>query len=343
MICIKSIDQLEELSGQKINDLHKHYVDKIIIEMDNKTYRRTPEVLDCWFESGSMPYAQNHYPFKNKVNFEENFPADFIAEGLDQTRGWFYTLTVLSAALFNKPAFKNVVVNGLVLAEDGLKMSKRLKNYPDPTEIINKYGADSLRLYLINSPVVRAESLRFSEEGVKHALRHLLLPWWNAYSFFITYANVDNWSPNKIITNKTNLLDKWIQSSLARLENKVSEAMDSYNLQSAVKPFVAFIEDLTNWYIRRSRRRFWKAEDDNDKLEAYSTLYEILLGLCKIAAPFTPFIAENIYKNLKTNEMPVSVHLCDFPSFKESERDLILEAQMSLVISAVEQGRSLRT
>ena len=174
-------------------------------------------------------------------------------------------------------------------------------------------------------------------------MRHLLLPWWNAYSFFITYANVDNWSPNKIITNKTNLLDKWIQSSLARLENKVSEAMDSYDLQSAVKPFVAFIEDLTNWYIRRSRRRFWKAEDDNDKLEAYSTLYEILLGLCKIAAPFTPFIAENIYKNLKTNEMPVSVHLCDFPSFKESERDLILEAQMSLVISAVEQGRALRT
>ena len=174
-------------------------------------------------------------------------------------------------------------------------------------------------------------------------MRHLLLPWWNAYSFFITYANVDNWNPNKIITNKTNLLDKWIQSSLARLENKVSEAMDSYNLQSAVKPFVAFIEDLTNWYIRRSRRRFWKAEDDNDKLEAYSTLYEILLGLCKIAAPFTPFIAENIYKNLKTNEMPASVHLCDYPSFKESERDLILEAQMSLVMSAVEQGRALRT
>ena len=170
-------------------------------------------------------------------------------------------------------------MNGLVLAEDGLKMSKRLKNYPDPTEIINKYGADSLRLYLINSPVVRAESLRFSEEGVKHALRHLLLPWWNAYSFFITYANVDNWSPNKIITNKTNLLDKWIQSSLARLENKVSEAMDSYNLQSAVKPFVAFIEDLTNWYIRRSRRRFWKAEDDNDKLEAYS------LSLIHISEP----------------------------------------------------------
>ena len=343
IICVQSIEQLEELSGQKVNDLHKHYVDKIIIKINEKVYRRTPEVLDCWFESGSMPYAQNHYPFENKESFEENFPSDFIAEGLDQTRGWFYTLMVLSTALFDKPAFNNVVVNGLVLAEDGLKMSKRLKNYPDPINIINKYGADSLRLYLINSPVVRGESLRFSEDGVKHALRHLLLPWWNAYSFFVTYANVDNWDPTKILNNKTNLLDKWIKSSLARLEIDVAESMDSYDLQSAVKPFVAFIEDLTNWYIRRSRRRFWKAEDDTDKLEAYSTLYETLLGLCKIAAPFTPFIADNIYKNLKTTDMPISVHLCDFPCSGESERDVLLESQMSLVISAVEQGRALRT
>ena len=187
-----------------------------------------------------MPYAQNHYPFENKESFEENFPSDFIAEGLDQTRGWFYTLMVLSTALFDKPAFNNVVVNGLVLAEDGLKMSKRLKNYPDPINVINKYGADSLRLYLINSPVVRGESLRFSEDGVKHALRHLLLPWWNAYSFFVTYANVDNWDPTKILNNKTNLLDKWIKSSLARLEIDVAESMDSYDLQSAVKPFVIY-------------------------------------------------------------------------------------------------------
>ena len=343
IICIKSIEDLENLSGHKINDLHKHYVDQIIIEKDKKIYRRTPEVLDCWFESGSMPYAQNHYPFENKDSFEENFPADFIAEGLDQTRGWFYTLMVLSTALFDKPAFNNVVVNGLVLAEDGLKMSKRLKNYPNPIDVINKYGADSLRLYLINSPVVRGESLRFSEDGVKHALRHLLLPWWNAYSFFVTYANVDNWNTTKILNNKTNLLDRWIKSSLARLESEVSKSMDLYDLQSAVKPFVAFIEDLTNWYIRRSRRRFWKAEDDHDKLEAYSTLYETLLGLCKIAAPFTPFIADNIYKNLKTTDMPISVHLCDFPRSEESERDLILESQMNLVICAVEQGRALRT
>ncbi len=343
MICISSVQQLEELTGKKVNDLHKHFLDDIIIEREGAVYRRTPEVLDCWFESGSMPYAQNHYPFENKQQFDENFPADFIAEGLDQTRGWFYTLMILSTALFDKPAFKNVVVNGLVLAEDGLKMSKRLKNYPDPVHVINQYGADALRLYLINSPVVRAESLRFSEDGVKHALRHLLLPWWNAYSFFVTYANVDGWSHEKISPNQNNLLDRWIQSSLARLEEEVVTAMDQYDLQSAVRPFVSFIEDLTNWYIRRSRRRFWKAEDDTDKIEAYSTLYQVLLGLCKIAAPFTPFIADKIYSNLRTPDMPISVHLCDFSTEVDAKRDPLLESQMSLVIKAVEQGRALRT
>jgi isoleucyl-tRNA synthetase len=342
MICVSSIEQLEALSGQKVDDLHKHYVDEIIIEQGGKTYKRTPEVLDCWFESGSMPYAQNHYPFENKDHFEANFPADFIAEGLDQTRGWFYTLMVLSTALFDKPAFKNVVVNGLVLAEDGLKMSKRLKNYPDPIHVINKYGADALRLYMIYSPVVRAESLRFSEEGVKNALRHLLLPWWNAYSFFVTYANVDQWTPAQAVPERDNLMDRWIQSSLARLEQQVTEAMDRYDLQASVRPFVAFIEDLTNWYIRRSRRRFWKSEDDGDKMQAYSTLYEVLLGLCKIAAPFTPFIAETIYQNLKTENMPESVHLCDFPTAAGARRDEVLEGQMALVMSAVEQGRTLR-
>ncbi|HEY5653977.1 MAG TPA: isoleucine--tRNA ligase, partial [Pontiella sp.] len=342
MICISSVEQLEALSGQKVDDLHKHYVDEIVIEKDGKTYRRTPEVLDCWFESGSMPYAQNHYPFENKGHFEANFPADFIAEGLDQTRGWFYTLMVLSTALFDKPAFKNVVVNGLVLAEDGLKMSKRLKNYPDPMHVINEYGADALRLYMIYSPVVRAESLRFSEEGVKHSLRHLLLPWWNAYSFFVTYANIDGWTPDQSVSERDNLMDRWIQSSLARLEQQVSGAMDRYDLQASVRPFVAFIEDLTNWYIRRSRRRFWKTEDDNDKVQAYSTLYDVLLGLCKIAAPFTPFISETIYQNLKTDEMPESVHLCDFPTAADAKRDEVLEGQMDRIMNAVEQGRSLR-
>ena len=342
-ICISSVEQLETLSGQVVEDLHKHFVDEIIIERDGKRYRRTPEVLDCWFESGSMPYAQHHYPFEQKEKFEANFPADFIAEGLDQTRGWFYTLMVLSTALFDKPAFKNVVVNGLVLAEDGLKMSKRLKNYPDPLEVVNQYGADALRLYLIHSPVVRAESLRFSEEGVKHALRHLLLPWWNAYSFLVTYANIDGWDPAEAVTTRSNVMDRWIQSSLARLEQEVSAAMDRYDLQAAVHPFVAFIEDLTNWYIRRSRRRFWKSDDDIDKMEAYATLYEALLGLCKIAAPFTPFIAEEIYGNLRTDAMPDSVHLCDFPTAADAKRDEVLEEQMQMVIQAVELGRALRT
>jgi isoleucyl-tRNA synthetase len=249
---------------------------------------------------------------------------------------------VLSTALFDKPAFKNVVVNGMVLAEDGLKMSKRLKNYPDPVHVINKYGADALRLYMIYSPVVRAESLRLSEDGVKNALRHLILPWWNSYSFFITYANVDQWTPEQSVPQRDNLMDRWIQSSLARLEQQVSAAMDAYDLQAAVRPFVQFIEDLTNWYIRRSRRRFWKSEDDSDKMQAYSTLYDVLLGLSRIAAPFTPFISETIYQNLKTDEMPESVHLCDFPTAADAKRDEVLEGQMALVMSAVEQGRTLR-
>lgn len=342
-ICISSAAELEKLSGQKVTDLHKHFVDEIIIKKEGKTYKRTPEVLDCWFESGSMPYAQQHYPFENKAHFEGNFPAHFIAEGLDQTRGWFYTLMVLSTALFKKPAFKNVVVNGLVLAEDGLKMSKRLKNYPDPLHVVHEYGADALRLYMINSPVVKAESLRFSEEGVKHALRHLLIPLWNSYSFFVTYANIDKWEPGKSkFGESTNLLDRWIESSLANLCQEVTAAMDNYDLQRAVRPFVAFIEDLTNWYIRRSRRRFWKSGDDGDKQQAYATLYHTLIELCKIAAPFTPFIAEEIYRNLRTQDMPESVHLCDFPTAAGAKRDTALETQMRIVMDVVGMGRQLR-
>lgn len=343
MICISSAAQLEELSGQKVTDLHKHFVDEILIQKDGKTYKRTPEVLDCWFESGSMPYAQQHYPFENKAHFEANFPAHFIAEGLDQTRGWFYTLMVLSTALFKKPTFKNVVVNGLVLAEDGRKMSKRLKNYPDPLHVVHEYGADALRLYMINSPVVKAESLRFSEEGVKHSLRHLLIPLWNAYSFFVTYANIDKWEPGQSKPGQSaNLLDRWIESSLANLCQEVTAAMDNYDLQRAVRPFVAFIEDLTNWYIRRSRRRFWKSEDDGDKQQAYATLYHVLIELCKIAAPFTPFIAEEIYRNLRTDDMPESVHLCNFPTAAGAKRDLDLEQQMRIVMDVVVMGRQLR-
>ena len=348
MICVGSIKELEELSGVKVTDLHKHYVDKIVITKNGKTYHRTPEVLDCWFESGSMPYAQQHYMGgadgkPDLETFKDFFPADFIAEGLDQTRGWFYTLMLLGTMLFGKSPYRNVVVNGLVLAEDGKKMSKRLKNYPDPTLMLDTYGADAIRLYMIYSPVVRAENLKFSENGVKQLLRDLLIPWWNAYSFFVTYANVDGFHDKDVVLpDSPNVLDKWICSSMETLIADVTAAMDAYDLQKAVRPFVAFIEDLTNWYIRRSRRRFWKSEDDADKLHAYRTLRYVLVQLSKVAAPFTPFISETIYRNLRGENDPESVHLCDFPTARAGARDLKLEQEMAAVQAIVKLGRQLR-
>jgi isoleucyl-tRNA synthetase len=346
-VCVGSVAELEEYSGVKVTDLHKHFVDAIEIPSPTggAPLRRVPQVLDCWFESGAMPYAQIHYPFENKEWFHEHFPADFIAEGLDQTRGWFYTLTVLSTALHGCAAFKNVVVNGMVLAADGRKMSKRLKNYPDPMDIVNTYGADALRLYMISSPVVRAEDLCFTEDGVKHALRHLLIPWWNAYSFFVTYANIDGWTPTADAAPQrpAHLLDRWILSAMERLAHEVVAAMDVYDLQLAVRPFIRFVEDLTNWYIRRSRRRFWKSTDDADKQEAYATLYAVLVRLSRIAAPFVPFISETIYRNLRTESMPASVHLCDFPVAEESRRDRELEKQMETVMTVIGLGRQLRS
>ena len=346
VVCVGSIEELETLSGHKITDLHKHHVDAITIpsRQGGAPLHRVPEVLDCWFESGSMPYAQAHYPFENKEHFESHFPADFIAEGLDQTRGWFYTLMVLSVALFDKPAFRNVVVNGLVLSEDGRKMSKRLKNYPEPEYMINTYGADAVRLYLMNSPVVRAEDLRFSETGVQHLMRHILIPLWNAYSFFVTYATIDGWSPSPDTPSAANpnVLDRWILSSLESLTGRVTEAMDRYDIQGAVRPFVHFIEDLTNWYIRRSRRRFWKSQDDDDKAAAYGTLYRTLLKLSQVAAPFIPFMSEAMYRNLRTADMPESVHLCSFPEVDASARDRELEARMAEVLTLVRLGRQLR-
>ena len=342
-LCVGSVDELEALSGVRVDDLHKHIVDKVIIERDGKTYRRTPEVLDCWFESGAMPLAQQHYPFERGGELDDFYPADFIAEGLDQTRGWFYTLLVLSTALFGKSCYRNVIVNGLVLAEDGRKMSKRLKNYPDPMEMINVYGADAIRLYMVYSPVVRAEDLRFSEDGVKHLMRNIMIPLWNAYAFFVTYATIDGWTPETdSSTPGDNVLDRWISSSMASLIERVTVAMDGYDLQRSVRPFVQFIEDLTNWYIRRSRRRFWKSQDDSDKAAAYRTLYEMLLQWTRVAAPFVPFVSETIYRNLRTADMPESVHLCDFPAVDDGARDEELEAEMALVMTVVRLGRILR-
>ncbi len=346
-ICVGSVQELEELSGRKVTDIHKHFVDNIEIPSKNggPPLGRVPEVLDCWFESGAMPYAQQHYPCENKERFEANFPADFIAEGLDQTRGWFYTLVVLGAALFEKPPFKNVIVNGLILAEDGQKMSKRKKNYPDPTKVCDTYGADALRLFLLSSPVVHGEDLKFSEAAIKDALRSVMIPIWNAHGFLVTYANIDGWKPDnppKPPEHPVNSLDRWILSSLFEMAEEIRDHMDQYHLREAATRFRKFIDDLTNWYIRRSRRRFWKSEDDQDKKDAYATLHFVLLTFCEVAAPFVPFLAESIYRNLKTPSMPESVHLRDFPEPDHSRRDPALEKQMDLAMTAVSLGRFLR-
>ncbi|MDD3153577.1 MAG: isoleucine--tRNA ligase [Victivallaceae bacterium] len=345
-ICVGSVAELEKLTGQKVNDLHKHFVDDLQIPSPTgkSALKRIPEVLDCWFESGSMPYAQNHYPFENKAYFESHFPADFIAEGLDQTRGWFYTLVVLAAALFDRPPFKNVIVNGIILAENGQKMSKRKRNYPDPMEVVNRYGADALRLFMLGSPVVRAEDLKFSEDGVREVLRAVMIPMWNAYSFFVTYARLDNFRPtsDRMPEKLDNVLDRWILSSLSQMVEEISTEMDHYNLQKAANRFTRFVDDLTNWYIRRSRRRFWKSSNDADKAEAYATLYYVLLTFAKTAAPFIPFTTEAIYRNLRMDSMPESVHLCDYPT-PEQCRDERLERQMDLAMRTVKLGRFLRT
>lgn len=337
-ICIGSIEQLEKLTGKKVDDIHKHKIDHLTFEKDGKTYKRIPEVFDCWFESGSMPYAQSHYPFENKESFEKNFPAEYIAEGLDQTRGWFYTLVVLGVALFDKAPFKNVVVNGLILAEDGKKMSKSLKNYPDPQIIIDKYGADSLRFYLMNSPSVKAEPLCFSERGVENVVKNVILPIWNTYSFFVMYANIDKWEPGKAMKPK-NKLDRWILSELNALIKEVTEELDEYNLQ-AIRPIYQFIERLTNWYIRRSRRRFWKSEDDQDKAEGYQTLYTVLTTLCKVMAPFMPFLSEDMYRNLTKEE---SVHLSDWPKCDKSLINAELNEEIELIMRVAKLGNAARS
>jgi len=347
MKCIGSRDELETLSGKRPDDLHKHFVDEITFPCTScggkGTMRRVPEVLDCWFESGSMPYGQNHYPFENKERFEAGFPAEFICEGLDQTRGWFYTLTVLGAALFDSPAFKHVVVNGLVLAEDGKKMSKSLRNFTDPNEVINKFGADALRLFLMHSAVVKAEDLKYTDDGVRDVLKSIIIPLWNAYSFFVTYANIDGASPTGAPDDPGNPLDRWILSEAERLVSEVTAELDRYDMQRAIDPIVEFIDLLNNWYIRRSRRRFWRSENDLDKAQAYQTLYAVFMTLIKVAAPVIPFITDAIYRNLKQKDAPESVHLLDYPEARDAIRDRELETKMKITRQAVSMGRAIRS
>jgi isoleucyl-tRNA synthetase len=352
-MCVGSASDLEKLSGQKVTDLHKHFVDDITFGCDKceSTMKRIPEVFDCWFESGSMPYSQMHYPFENKKRFEDAFPADFIAEGLDQTRGWFYTLAVLSTALFNKPAFKNVVVNGLVLAEDGRKMSKRWKNYTPPEELMDEFGADSVRLYMLGSSILRGEDLKFSNTGVKDTTRAVLLPLWNAYSFLTTYAEADKWNPDgKLLdappANLKAKLDRWIVSRFYTTVREVDAYMQKYELYNVIPVLTAFIEDLTNWYIRLNRRRYWGGEGTmtEDTRQAYETLYFVLGGFCKVLAPFAPFMSEAIFQGLTTEAgiKKDSVHIADFPLANDKYIDVELEREMKLIRNVTELGRSLR-
>ncbi|MFO0689203.1 MAG: isoleucine--tRNA ligase [Myxococcota bacterium] len=348
MICVGSRAELEALSGVRIDDLHKHVVDPILIRKDGKTYRRTPEVLDCWFESGSMPYAQQHYPFERKDELDAFFPAHFIAEGLDQTRGWFYTLLVLGVSLFGRSPYRNVIVNGLILARDGKKMSKRLKNYPDPNEMLDAFGADALRAYMIDSPVVRAEELRFDEAGLKEIVRTVVLPYWNVLSFFTTYASVDGWDPRAggaaPLAERADI-DRWILSVLQSLIRDVNVEMEAYRLYTVVPRLVAFIDDLTNWYVRRSRARFWKSEDDRDKANAFATLYEVLTTFSKVLAPFMPFLTETVYQKLVRPvdaKAPASIHWCDYPRVEAAQIDAALERRMATVRALATLGRRVR-
>ncbi len=308
IVAVGSVEELYELSGVKLTDLHKENADKVTIpsKKGKGTLKRIDEVFDCWFESGSMPYAQLHYPFENKERFENGFPADFIAEGLDQTRGWFYTLMVISTCLFDKPAFKNLVVNGLVLAEDGKKMSKSLKNYPDPNIVIDSNCADALRLYLINSPVVRAETLKFSEAGVNETVRGVLLPWFNAFRFFITCAEIweakegKKFVPDvKTAMASDNNVDIWILAAVSDLVGFVHQEMKAYRLYTVVPRLVDFIGQLTNWYVRLNRDRIKGVLGAEGSLYGLNVLYEVLMTMTQVMAPFTPFFSEYLYQTLR--------------------------------------------
>jgi isoleucyl-tRNA synthetase len=333
---------LEDRAQTKVPDLHLHHIEKIQFPCQtcSGTMKSVGLVFDCWFESGSMPYAQNHYPFEGKDRFV--FPADFVGEGLDQTRGWFYTLNVLSTGLFDKPAFKNVIVNGVILDEEGKKMSKRHRNYTPPDDLVAKYGADSVRLYLLGSPLLRGEDLIFQDQGVKDIARALLLPLWNAYSFLATYGNSEGWTPTPelaqgvISREDKDQLDLWILSRLEGLSQSVAAHMEEYRLYLIVDQLVTFMDDLTNWYIRLSRRRFW-----SDDRASYETLFYVLLEFSKILAPFAPFFAEFLYGNL-LDQPGVSVHLADLPRLKAGFADPALEEEMELLRTTVNLGRSLR-
>jgi len=338
---VGSYAELKELSGVELDDYHRPWVDDITFEIDGVTYTRIDKVMDSWFEAGSMPFAQFHYPFENKQKFEENFPGDFIVEYIGQVRAWFYYMHAMSVALFGENSFKNVIVTGNVAGNDGRKMSKSYGNYTDPNELMDKFSADSLRFLLIASPLLNGEDFALQDKEVGDVARKLSMIW-NMYDFFTMYAEVDGWEYDGELKDPseecTNPLDIWIISRMHQLVAEVEKNMDGYNLPDAVSPILPFIDDASNWFVRRSRRRFWKSDDDNDKEMAYRTLHYVLVRLAYVLAPFTPFLAEELYHNLTGDDE--SVHLKDWLSAGHVN-ELVMN-DMETVRDYVNQGLSLR-
>lgn len=338
---IGSFAEFEEVTGRKLDDYHLPQVMDVTFECDGAEMHHIGKVLDCWFESGSMPFAQFHYPFENKEKFEASFPADFIIEAIDQTRGWFYSLTAVNVALFGKSPWKNLICTGFINAADGKKMSKKLKNYTDPMELMNKTSADSFRFLMLSSPLTNGENFALADKDVMDVARKLGMIW-NMYDFFTMYAEVDGWEFNGDLSDPlhdlTNPLDIWIVSRLHQLITEVERGLNNYNLQDATKPILPLLDDASNWYVRRSRRRFWKSEDDSDKNDAYRTLHYVLVRLSYMLAPFTPFLAEELYHNLTGDNE--SIHLKDWLPAGEIDNSMLRD--MNALRTAVNDGLSKR-
>ena len=338
---IGSFAEFEEVTGRKLDDYHLPQVMDVTFECDGAEMHHIGKVLDCWFESGSMPFAQFHYPFENKEKFEASFPADFIIEAIDQTRGWFYSLTAVNVALFGKSPWKNLICTGFINAADGKKMSKKLKNYTDPMELMNNTSADSFRFLMLSSPLTNGENFALADKDVMDVARKLGMIW-NMYDFFTMYAEVDGWEFNGDLSDPlhdlTNPLDIWIVSRLHQLITEVERGLNNYNLQDATKPILPFLDDASNWYVRRSRRRFWKSEDDSDKNDAYRTLHYVLVRLSYMLAPFTPFLAEELYHNLTGDNE--SIHLKDWLPAGEIDNSMLRD--MNALRTAVNDGLSKR-
>jgi isoleucyl-tRNA synthetase len=323
VVVIGSVKELKEraVDPSKVGDLHRPHIDDIEIRTDSgKIAKRIPEVFDCWFESGSMPYAQDHYPFQNKEEWEKSFPADFVAEAIDQTRGWFYTLHVLGTALFDKPAFKNVICSGWIVAADGEKLSKRKKNYAPMDEVFDQYGVDTMRYFMASSPLMNGEDTRFSVDFLRDTQRQVFMTFNNIFSFYKLYADVDDFVPRAPLEEpkSQNLLDQWVLARLNQAVAEVTAGMEEYRLDKGSRPIADLLDDISNWYVRRSRRRFWKSEDDDDKNAAYETLHYVILRTAQLLAPFAPFLSDHIWREMaKGTDLPKSVHLSDWPSVSE--------------------------